>query len=139
MKPILARCGYRCDLCPAYRENIRGPEDQQRVSDGWFRYFGFRIPPEAIRCDGCRDARPRARRIDAACPVRPCAIDRECDTCATCPEFGCARLEQRTVTRAWVEQRLGAVIAPADYRCFVRPYLGRPRLARLRRQLAPPS
>ena len=122
MDPIIARCGYRCDLCPAYRENIHGQQDQQRASDGWFKYYGFRIPPEQLRCDGCRDERPEARRIDATCPIRPCAIVRGMDTCAPCPECGCERYESRTVTREWVEQRLGAPIPPEDYRWFVLPY-----------------
>lgn len=120
--PILARCGYRCDLCPAYRENIHGPEDQQRVSDGWFRYYGFRIAPEKIYCDGCLDERPEAHRIDTACPIRPCAIARGVSACAACPDRGCERFESRTVTLEWVEQRIGAQISPEDYRRFVLPY-----------------
>ena len=122
MNPIIARCGYRCDLCPAYSENMHGPEDQQRTSDGWFQYYGFRIPPEQICCDGCRDERPEARRIDAACPIRPCAIARGVNTCAECPDCGCERYASRTVTREWVEQRVGAPIPPEDYRLFVLPY-----------------
>ena len=120
--PIVARCGYRCDLCPAYKENIHGPEDQQRTSDGWFKYYGFRIPPEQIRCDGCRDERPEARRIDAACPIRPCAIARGVATCVQCPKCGCEQFESRTVTRERVEKRLRAPIPPEDYRRFVLPY-----------------
>jgi hypothetical protein len=122
MNPILARCGYRCDLCPAYRENIHGPEDQQRASDGWFKYYGFRIPPEQICCDGCLDERPEAKRIDATCPIRPCVIGRHLDTCAACPHCGCKRYESRTVTRVSVEQRTGAPVPEEDYRCFVLPY-----------------
>ena len=139
MKPILARCGYRCDLCPAYRENIHEPTDRQRVSDGWFKYFGFRIPPEAIACDGCRDDRPDARRIDAACVVRPCAIARTIATCAQCADYGCPQLESRTVvTREWVEKRFGAALPPEDYLRFVQPYEGRARLEALRAGLEPP-
>ena len=122
MNPIVARCGYRCDLCPAYRENIRSPEDQQRTSDGWFKYFGFRIPPEQICCDGCLDERPDARRIDAKCPIRPCAIGRGLNTCADCSQCGCELYESHTVTRASVEQRIGAPIPEEDYRKFVLPY-----------------
>jgi hypothetical protein len=122
MTPIIARCGYRCDLCPAYRENIRGPEDQQRTSDGWFRYFGFRIPPEQIRCDGCRDERPDARRIGAACPVRACAIARGMSACTACPDRGCELYLTREVKRERVEQRTGATIPSEDYRSFVQPY-----------------
>ena len=107
MNPIIARCGYRCDLCPAYRENIHGADDQQRVSDGWFKYYGFRIPPDQICCDGCLDERPEARRIDASCPIRPCVIVRDLNTCAQCSDCGCERFASRTVTREWVEQRTG--------------------------------
>ena len=51
---MLTRCGYRCDLCLAYAPNVSAhPENQQILSDGWFQYFGFRLPPEQIYCDGC--------------------------------------------------------------------------------------
>ena len=120
--PIVARCGYRCDLCPAYKENIHGPEDQQRTSDGWFKYYGFRIPPEQICCDGCLDERAGARRIDANCPVRPCVIARGMETCGDCSEPGCKHFESRTVTRESVEKRFGAPIPPEDYRKFILPY-----------------
>lgn len=122
VNPITARCGYRCDLCPAYRENVGGPENQQRTSDGWFKYYGFRIAPEQIRCDGCLDERPEARRIDTTCPIRPCAIARGLSTCARCPDCGCKDFESRTVTRERVEQRIGAPVPPEDYQWFVLPY-----------------
>ncbi len=122
MTPLIARCGYRCDLCPAYRDNIRGPEDQQETSDGWFKFYGFRIPPEQICCDGCRDESPSARRIDTACPIRPCAMARGVETCGSCPECGCEHYQSRSVTRQWVETRIGAMISPEDYRRFVLPY-----------------
>ena len=134
MNRIIARCGYRCDLCPAYRENIHGPEDRQRASDGWFKCFGFRIPPEEICCDGCRDERPEARRIDTRCPIRPCAIARGLSTCAQCPDCGCEDFESRTVTGAWVEQRIGAPVPPEDYRWFVLPYERRDFLAHASRR-----
>jgi hypothetical protein len=120
--PITARCGYRCDLCPAYRENIRNPADSQRTSDGWFKYFGFRIPPDQVCCDGCRDERPEAHRIDSTCPIRPCALCRNVDTCGQCPRCGCRKFKSRDVTREGVEKRLGATLPPKDYRSFVLPY-----------------
>ena len=122
MAPIIARCGYRCDLCPAYKGNIQGPEDRQRTSDGWFKHFGFRIPPDRINCDGCLDERPEARRIDVKCPIRPCAVGRGVETCGLCPKCGCRHCRSRDVTREKVEKRLGAPLAPEDYRRFVLPY-----------------
>jgi hypothetical protein len=120
--PVVARCGYRCDLCPAYKENIHSPEDQQRTSDGWFRYYGFRIPPEQIRCDGCREERPSAYRIDRECPVRPCVVARGIDTCGGCPRRDCEHFKSREVTRESVEKRIGKPISTEDYRWFVLPY-----------------
>jgi len=122
LTPIIARCGYRCDLCPAYKENIHGPEDLQRTSDGWFKYYGFRIPPDRIRCDGCLDERPDARRIDKTCPIRPCAVARGVETCGHCPKCGCRRCKSRDVTRERVEKRIGSPLPPEDSRRFVLPY-----------------
>jgi hypothetical protein len=28
---LVSYCGYRCDRCPAYKENIQGPEDRQLI------------------------------------------------------------------------------------------------------------
>jgi len=81
MEPILTRCGYRCDLCLAYRPNVEAhPSNQQKLSDGWHRYFGFLIPPEKIVCDGCMSEKPEL--IDQACPVRPCVIEQGLANCA---------------------------------------------------------
>jgi Protein of unknown function (DUF3795) len=73
MEQILTRCGYRCDLCLAYRPNVEAnPPERQVLSDGWHEYFGFRIPADQIVCDGCMANNPKL--IDQACPVRPCVI-----------------------------------------------------------------
>jgi hypothetical protein len=54
MTEILTRCGFRCDLCLAYKPNIeKHPENKQKLSDGWHKYFGFRIPPDEIYCEDC--------------------------------------------------------------------------------------
>lgn len=137
MRPILGCCGYRCDLCPAYRANIRSFADAQHVSDGWFKYYGIRVPAGRIGCDGCAERRADARRIDAACPVRRCAHERGLATCAACPEFGCGQLRSRRVTRPEVERRCGGCIPPDDVAAFVLPYLGWARLQRLREEATP--
>ncbi len=73
MREILARCGYRRDLCLAHRPNVdENPANQQVLSDVWHRVFGFRIEAEDIICDGCMAE--NARLIDKDCPVRPCVI-----------------------------------------------------------------
>ena len=133
MEPILTRCGYRCDLCLAYRPIVgRDPSSQQKLSDGWFTYFGFRIPPEQIVCDGCLADGTDIRLLDVGCPVRPCVVERGLDTCAQCADYGCEKLQQRTVVYEGIRGRVGAEIPEDDRRCFILPYENKSRLDALR-------
>lgn len=138
MEPVLTRCGYRCDLCLAYRPNLESnPENRQILSDGWFTYFGFRIPPEEILCDGC--LAEDARLVDTACPVRPCVIERGLPNCAACGQYICAKLEERMVSREEVRQRMRAEIPEEDYQRFILPYENKPRLEEIRAAGAQPT
>ncbi|MBI4732315.1 MAG: DUF3795 domain-containing protein [Chloroflexi bacterium] len=131
MDPILTRCGYRCDLCLAYRPNVeQNPANRQKLSNGWYKYFGFRLPPEAICCDGCMSENPRL--IDQTCPVRPCVIEKGLDNCSQCEEYVCAKLTERLVVLEEVRRRLGAEISADDYACFILPYENRKRLDALK-------
>jgi len=131
MEPILTRCGYRCDLCLAYKPNIeKNPANQQKLSDGWFKYFGFRLPAAEICCDGCMSDNPKL--IDRRCPVRPCAIKKNLDNCAQCDQYICKKLTRRLVVLEQVKQRVGAEIPEDDYVCFIQPYENKRRLDALR-------
>lgn len=133
MQPILTRCGYRCDLCLAYKPNVeKNPANRQILSDGWHRYFGFRLPPEVICCDGCMSENPKL--IDQACPVRPCVIERGLDNCSQCEQYVCEKLKERIVTCEDVRQRIGAEIPEEDYTRFILPYENKKRLDALRKQ-----
>jgi len=136
MKDIISRCGFRCNLCLAYKENIRSRGDQKRVSDGWSKYFGFRVSPEEIRCDGCLtpdDEKPKL--MDPECPVRPCALWRGLQNCAYCDEYIRAKLEQRIVDYGVVAGRFKEPIPEDDYRSFKRPYENRRLLDEIRRRV----
>lgn len=131
MKPILTRCGYRCDLCLAYRPNVaRNPSNQQKLSDGWFKYFGFRLPPAEIVCDGCMADDPKL--IDQSCPVRPCVIEKGLDNCSECEQYVCDRLRERLVVYEEVRLRFGAEIPEEDRISFIQPYENKQRLDALR-------
>jgi hypothetical protein len=127
MQPILTRCGYRCDLCLAFRPNVQAnPANRQKLSDGWYQYFGFRLPAEEICCDGCMAENPEL--IDQSCPVRPCVIDKGLENCAQCKQYICAKLTERLVVYEEVQQRVGAEIPKQDYLLFIRPYENKRRL-----------
>ena len=130
MEEILSKCGYRCDLCPAYDPNISELTDKQKISDGWFQYFGFRIFPEDIGCVGCLN---EGKHADVDCPVRPCVIEKGIEHCACCENFGCEKLKSRM---DFAEEKLKNFpdISEKEHTLFFKPYLSKHRLYNLRKQ-----
>ncbi len=130
---IITRCGYRCDLCLAYGPNIENnPENPTILSDGWHKYFGFRIEPEDIYCDGCMTDNDELKLIDNDCPVRPCVISQELDNCSGCDNYICENLKDRIVSVEEIEKRIGKKIPESDYKRFIEPYLNKKRLENYR-------
>jgi hypothetical protein len=131
MEPILTKCGYRCDLCLAYKPNLeKHPENKQILSDGWHTYFGFRIPPEDIYCEGCLSM--DGKQIDSSCPVRPCVIEQGITNCALCDEYICEKLETRIVNFQDIQDRFNQPIPDADRERFIKPYENEKRLETFR-------
>ncbi len=128
MDKIITRCGYRCDLCMAYKPNIKSPVDQQSLSDGWFKYFGFRIPAEEIICEGCLND---GKLIDTACQVRPCVIEKGHDHCGQCENMFCEKLKERIVDVEEMLTKHGTIPAE-DFEKFIKPYANKLRLLSLR-------
>ncbi len=129
--PILSRCGFRCDLCLAYKPNVEAnPAYPEIVSDGWFKYFGFRIPPAEIVCDGCMN--DEAILIDTSCTVRPCAISKKVDNCSQCEDYSCEKLQTRMVVLEDIQKQFQGDIPEIDYQRFIRPFENKKRLDLLR-------
>ena len=131
MKQILSLCGMRCDLCMAYRPNLEGhPENRQILSDGWHKYFSFRIPPEEIQCDGCfSDGKPTQ---DSTCEVKPCVTERGLENCAGCEDYICEKLSKILVTFEAIQEKFEQPIPEIDRQRFIFPYENAARLAELR-------
>ena len=127
MAEILARCGYRCDLCPGYKDNIKNDDDRLRTSEGWFKHFGFKVPPEEINCQGC----PSGECLDKDCPVRPCAEEKDLAHCALCTEFPCDKLESRMCFLDRYREKFGR-LAPGEYERFFEAYDSKERLLRIK-------
>ncbi len=125
----LSLCCFRCDLCLALRENVQREDRRQELSDGWFSYFGFRIPPEEISCDGCT-ANPDDRPLDSGCPVRPCVVSRGLANCSECGDYPCDRIRDRLIT--FEELTAGKQVSEKDREDFIRPYENRVRIDSLR-------
>ncbi|KAB3529584.1 DUF3788 family protein [Alkaliphilus serpentinus] len=122
-KEILTRCGYRCDLCLAYKENIENDDKRQLLSDGWFKFFGFRIEVDKIYCEGCISSDClTANLIDTGCPVRPCVIDHGYEDCSQCDDFICEKLEERAVRLENIQEKFQEKIKRNEYHHFIKPY-----------------
>jgi len=131
MVKMLGYCGFLCDICPAYEKNIKSEDDKIEVSDKWFLYFGFEIPPEKVSCVGCRN---KGNHPDEGCPVRPCAIKKSVRSCAYCDNFGCGNLKTRI---DFVENYAKNIekIPEEDYKLYIEPYLGKKRLFEIREKI----
>jgi hypothetical protein len=128
---ILSRCGFRCDLCPAYNPNIKSFDDKKKVSEKWQQYFGFYLEPEKIGCDGCIE---NSITLDVNCPVRPCLNERQLNNCAYCPDFDCEKIKSRMDALGdWLNKL--EEIPNEDYELFIKPYESRKRLSELRYKL----
>jgi hypothetical protein len=127
---ILTRCGYRCDLCLAFHENVKNnPDYPEIVSDGWHKYFDFRIDPKTICCDGCLSTKKEdLNLIDKDCPVRPCVIEKGLENCSQCDDYICEKLKQRIVTLESKKKKFGNDVPEEDYQRFIRPYENKRRL-----------
>ncbi len=133
MEEILSRCGFRCDLCLAYRPNIEShPENRQLLSDGWFKYFGFRIPPEDIHCEGCLNN--QCITLDQECTVRPCVVTHGIENCAGCEDYTCEKLKERLVSFEAIQARFAEPISVEDRNRFIRPYENKDCLESIRQQ-----
>ncbi|MCX6152278.1 MAG: DUF3795 domain-containing protein [Ignavibacteriales bacterium] len=130
MEEILARCGYRCDLCPAFNPNIKSFDDKKKISEKWHQYFDFYLAPEEIGCDGClKDA----KLLDSNCTVRPCVLGKELVNCGYCNEFGCDKLKTRMDA---MEEAIKnhKDISKEDYNLYIQPYESRNRLMNFRKK-----
>jgi hypothetical protein len=131
MEAIIAKCGYRCDLCPAYETNLKSDADKQRMSDAWAKYCGFQVPPEQIQsCAGCL-----VSGADPTCTVRPCAIEKDVENCAHCEQVGCDKLATKI---NFVEENVKvdlSDIPEEDFNLFIKPFLSKETLQEIRESL----
>jgi hypothetical protein len=135
VKPIIGRCGYRCDLCLIYKDNLRAPQDRERFRNGLLKYFGYRMTLDECYCDGCLT--PDSEHpilVTADCLVRPCVLAKGLENCASCDEYPCSKLQKKFIDYGKVRERYGAPIPDEDYRRFVMPYENKPVLEQIRQK-----
>ena len=135
-KEILTRCGYRCDLCLAYQDNIETDDQREFLSDTWHKIYGFRIPAQEIYCEGCVSC-DNPKLIDNKCPVRPCVIEKGLENCSQCRDFACELFNQRKVTNEDFSK--GKTLSRIEYSKCIKPYENKKRLDEIRKNNYPHS
>ena len=130
MEEILSKCGNRCDLCPAYCKNI-DKFDKQKISDGWFKYHGFRKPAEDIGCAGCLN---KGKHDREGCPIKGCAEKRDLKSCGCCNDLFCDLLKSDMCVVEGALKKHGN-LSQEDYDIFFKPYLIRPILMEIHKDL----
>ena len=132
MEPIIAKCGYRCDLCPVYKTNLKSDADKQQMCDAWAKYLGSKAQPEEIT--GCKGCQAEGNQGDENCPVRPCAVAKGLANCAYCGDFACDKLKERMNL---VEEKVKdqSNIPEEDYDLFIKPFISKDCLLKIRESL----
>jgi hypothetical protein len=92
---ILAYCGIDCGACPAYVAT-QNDDDALRAETArkWTELYKAERRVEDVNCDGCPGDSGRLFVYCGACEVRRCAREKQVATCAVCPEYSCARLDE---------------------------------------------
>ena len=135
MSDIIARCGYKCNHCLIYRDNIKGEEDRRRFRDSLLKYYGDELTLEQCYCDGCMtEDSENPVRVDVDCQVRPCVIEKGLNNCGSCEEYPCKVLEPKIVDYQRVPERYGGPLPEEDYEIFVKPYEIRRTLEEIRQK-----
>ncbi len=133
MGQIVARCGFRCDACKAYAANNHSNEDRLKVASAWSKYFGLKIPPEKLHCNGCRDGECAGDALpDPSCPIRVCVLERGMNTCADCYDYPCDKIESRISEVEDVMLRFVNRISHEEFDAYIAPYDARKTLNEMR-------
>jgi hypothetical protein len=131
MVELLSCYGFCCDPCLAYRPNIgQNLANEQILSNGWCKYFGFQIKPEKIFGDSCQN--DQCIPIDSECTVRPCVIAHGLENFTLCDQSGCEKIKERLVTFEEIQSRFKETILNEDHEHFIRPYKNGPLLKKIR-------
>jgi len=137
MADVIARCGFKCNLCLIYRENLKEDgQNRQKFRDGLEKYYGDKLTLEECCCDGCMtDDGENPVLMTKDCKVRPCVIARNVENCAHCVQYPCEKVERKFVERRKVEERYGSPIPDEAYELFIMPYESRRTLDKIRQKV----
>ena len=132
MEPIIAKCGIRCDLCPAYEANLKSEQDKHRMCTAFAKYFDYQIKPEEVEsCKGCVAATVSPHKD---CAVFPCAQAKGVVNCAHCEDFACEEIKKQM---DGIQDCLDKHddIPEEDFRRYIKPFFSKDTLMEIRKSM----
>ena len=88
MNEYIAYCGLNCETCEARQATVNNDDElRSKVAKLWSELNGVEITPEMINCTGCRIPGVKTPYCDSLCPIRQCAMNKQVETCGSCPEM----------------------------------------------------
>jgi len=94
MPEMIAYCGLDCNECRAFKATqAKDFEWKGQIAKQWTEGLKVEFKPEDINCRGCKSDTISGwcRKI---CKIRPCAEERNVETCAHCDNYPCDKLKE---------------------------------------------
>ena len=97
MDEIIAYCGGICHTCAIFLATRENNDDQRHkmrvdIAQNIKELYGKEIEADDIAdCDGCRAEDGRIFNKD--CQIRKCAQEKDFESCTSCAEYVCEKLE----------------------------------------------
>lgn len=126
MKEKISVCGYRCDLCTVYKENLERI-GRDEVKAGFLKYFKSELEGEILAgCRGC----PAGG--DENCTVKACAAEKNIENCGFCQELPCDKVREKMIV---IEKYFDDVsaLSERDRELYVEPYRNEARLLKIQK------
>jgi hypothetical protein len=110
---FVSYCGLTCNSCPIYWATRETDPDQKKkirevIAEKCNEHYGLSYTGQDINdCDGCRAQSGVLFAGCLNCSIRNCAVSREVETCAHCPDYLCDKLEEHYKTdpagKVWLD------------------------------------
>lgn len=94
MSQYIAYCGLDCHKCDAFKATqAKDFERIEKIAERWNRELKTQFTIKDIECDGCLSQRISGW-CQSICLIRPCAEERNVETCAHCTDYPCEKIEK---------------------------------------------
>src|SRR4030042_3998404 len=120
---VIGACGDNCFYCPRYIATQNGTaDDLEKVKELWVR-LELRdpaFPAQDLVCQGCRPENQCAYS-----ELRACARAREMDTCGSCRDYPCERINNAFEQSEIVRTRAIRVCTPEELEALEKAFFSK--------------